>query len=107
MDLSRYESNELIQGSLHLLDRLYTPEITLFSKAIQTQLLVNEQSKQVFTEIEDLLPTLRRYMSIDAGEIERGGIIRMLNTLTTMCSLEQEEEEPHQQNQRIVYNSGK
>ncbi len=106
LDLSRYDSDELVQGSLHLLNRFFSSEISLFDKAIQTQLLVTQQSKTVFKDIEEQLPILRRYMSVDVGEDERAQLIRILRTFTGMCSLEGEEQEPNQQNQKILYNFG-
>ena len=106
IDLSCYESNQLVQGSLHLLNRFYSAEVTLFQKAIQTQLLVTEESQRVFGEIRQLLPTLRRHLSVDAGESQRAEIIRILNSFTQMCSLQEDNEQPHQQNQNILYNFG-
>lgn len=106
LDLANYSSDTLVQGSLHLLNRFYSSEVTLFTKAIQTQLLVTDQSKQVFKEIEDLLPTLRRHLSIEIGNKERGEIIDILEKFTAMCVLEEEESEPHAQNQKILYNYG-
>ena len=106
IDLSRYDSSELVQGSIHLLNRFYSAEVTLFQKAIQTQLLVTEESQRVFTEIKELLPDLRRLLSVDAGESQRKEIIRIINTFTQMCVLQQDDEEPHQQNQKILYNYG-
>ena len=91
---------------MHLLNRFYSAEVTLFQKAIQTQLLVTEESQRVFTEIKELLPDLRRLLSVDAGESQRKEIIRIINTFTQMCVLQQDDEEPHQQNQKILYNYG-
>ena len=107
LDLSEYESDELVQSSLHLLNRFYSSEVSLFQKAIQTQLLVTDQSKDVFQKVGNELPILRRYMSIDVGEDERANLIRILKTFTRMCSLQGEEQEPHQQNQKILYNFGR
>ena len=104
LDLANYSSDSLVQGSLHLLNRFYSSEVTLFSKAIQTQLLVTDQSKQVFRDIEKLLPILRRHLSIDIGNKERGVIIDILEKFAAMCVLEEEESEPHPQNQKILYN---
>jgi len=106
IDLSCYDSNELVQGSMHLLNRFYSAEVTLFQKAIQTQLLVTEESQRVFTEIKKLLPDLRHLLSVDAGESQRKEIIRIISTFTQMCVLKEDEEEPHQQNQNILYNYG-
>ena len=106
IDLSKYQSDKLVMGSLHLLNRFYSAEVTLFEKAIQTQLLVTDESQRVFAEIEQLLPRLRHHLSIDAGESQRVEIIHTLNTFTRICSLQDDEEQPHQQNQNILYNFG-
>ena len=47
IDMSRYESDELVQGSLHLLSRLFSSETSLFHSAMQTVLLLTEKSKNV------------------------------------------------------------
>jgi len=62
LDLSLYHNDQLIQESLHLLNRFYSAEITLFDKAIQTELLVTPDSVQVFQEIRTELPDLRRWV---------------------------------------------
>lgn len=104
--LENSHHDDLVQGSLYLLNRFYSSEANLFSKAIQTQLLVAEDSKKVFREIGQLLPTLRRYMSIDAGGRERAEIITIMQTFTKMCVYDEDKGEPHRQNQRILYNYG-
>ena len=106
IDLSKYQSEKLVLGSMHLLNRFYSAEVTLFEKAIQTQLLVTDESRRVFAEIEKLLPPLRHHLSVDAGESQRVEIIHTLNRFTKMCSLQEDEEQPHQQNQNILYNYG-
>ena len=45
--MSRYDSDELVQGSLHLLNRYFSAETSLFHSALQTQLLVTKESKEV------------------------------------------------------------
>ena len=60
LDLANYKDDEIVQESLHLLNRYFSTEITLFQKAIQTQLLVTTESRSVFEQIQDLLPRLRR-----------------------------------------------
>ena len=79
--------------------------MTLFEKAIQTQLLVTPKSCEVFKDVSDLLPNLRRYMSNDVGDSGRAEIIKILRTFTSMCHLN-DEDEPHPQNQKILYNFG-
>ncbi len=98
---------ELVQGSLHLHNRLFSSEISLLNKATQTQLLVTQQSQKEFKKIEKALPILRRYMSADVGEDEISELIQILRDFTEMCFFKGEEQEPHQQNQSILYNSGK
>ena len=40
-DLSRYQNDELLHESLHLLGRIYATEENLFEKATQAQVSVN------------------------------------------------------------------
>ena len=86
--------------------RYYSSEVTLFKKCVQTQLLIAPKSREVLEDVCNLLPTLRRYMSNDVGDSERAEIIRILQTFTKMCHLN-DEDEPHPQNQKILYNCGK
>ena len=106
IDLTCYGSNDLVQGSMHLLNQFYSAEETLFQKAIQTQLLVTDESRSVFAEIKKLLTPLRRHLSVDAGESERMEIINILNAFTGMCVMQEDDEEFHPQNQKILYNFG-
>ena len=106
LDVANYKEDELTQDSLHLLNRYYSTEITLFLKAIQTQLLVTDKSEKVFEEVCELLPVLRRYLSIEVKEKGRAEIVRILKRFTEMCCLEGDEQEPHPQNQKILYNYG-
>ena len=47
VDISCYHSDELVQESLHLLNRFFSAETSLFHSALQTQLLLTQQSKEV------------------------------------------------------------
>ena len=47
IDMTCYDSDELVQGSLHLLNRLFSAEASLFHSALQTQLLLTPKSKEV------------------------------------------------------------
>lgn len=61
---------------------------------------------QVFEKIGELLPTLRRLLSVDLGEASRTEVVDILRTFTDMCQLPSGESEPHTQNQKILYNFG-
>lgn len=47
IDMSCYHSDDLVQGSLHLLNRFFSAETSLFDSSLQTQLLLTQQSKEV------------------------------------------------------------
>ena len=66
LDLANYYDDELIQESLHLLNRFYSAEITLFQKAIQTELIHTEESHTVLSQVIHMeLPTIRRLVRCD------------------------------------------
>ena len=44
LDLSHYDSDALVQGSLHLLNRFFSEELAVFDSAVQTQLLQTDKS---------------------------------------------------------------
>ena len=60
----------------------------------------------MFKEIGNLLPTLRRLLSVDLGEASRAEVVDILRTFIGLCQLSVEEAEPHTQNQKILYNFG-
>ena len=79
----------------------------MFTKAIQTQLLVTPESCKIYSDITEQLSMLREYISVDILESDKAAaeIIRILKLFTRWCHLD-DEDEPHSQNQKILYNSG-
>ena len=61
---------------------------------------------KVFSKIEDMLPNLRRLLSLDLRDDGRSEVIHILQTFTEVCQLPLQESEPHTQNQKILYNFG-
>lgn len=61
---------------------------------------------KVFKKIEEMLPNLRRLLSLDLRDDGRAEVIGILQTFTEMCQLPLQESEPHTQNQKILYNFG-
>ena len=124
LDLANYEDEDLVQGSLQLLDKLYSSELNLFQRALQAQLLITEESKELHAEINCLLHSLKQYLnpkvslhsksasqSLTSDEEAMSPVIikeSPLKKLTDKCWLQGEVEgfEPHQQNQSIIYNFG-
>ena len=108
----RYEDDDLIQGSLQLLDKYYTSEATIFQGAGQVELLVTRESVELFNNIEkSILSDLREYL--DMKNVM--GSFQMpisgnspLEVLTRKCWIQGDVTncEPHQQNQKIIYNFG-
>jgi hypothetical protein len=88
--------------------RFYSRDLELFTKAVQIQLLVAQESCKVFSDINEQLSILRECMSADISESDKATaeIIRILKLFTRLCHLD-DEDEPHGQNQKILYNSGK
>lgn len=114
LDLAQHEDEELIQSSLQLLDKFHTLETNLLSSATQAQLLITETSIALHNTIEQrLLSSLQDYLNwknIMVDESHRSGVSghSPLLELTRYCWLGGEVEgyEPHQENQKIIYNFG-
>jgi inositol 1,4,5-triphosphate receptor type 1 len=113
IELSSCNCHKLVQRSLHLLNRHFSAETTLFQRAVQTQLLTTEESKKVFEDIEKQLPTLRRYLSVDLSDDTSTKVVKILKSFTAMCQLSVGDNQPctthiypHTQNQKILYNIG-
>nr|KAG5699258.1 hypothetical protein BaRGS_000460 [Batillaria attramentaria] len=60
MDLSHYNYDEMVRKSMQLLNRYYTAYRTLFTRAVQAQVLITEHSVEVSMKLDTVLPALRR-----------------------------------------------
>ena len=83
----------------------HTDESSLFSQASEVQLLISRDSLAEHREVSSLLPTLRHLLSIDCSIQGQWKIVKILDGLTKMCCM-QDEDEPHQQNQHLLCNFG-
>ena len=64
-------------------------------------------SIQVFNDIRDQLPTLRRCLSVDLSEDSKDKVEKILKGFSTMCQLPNPTYTyPHAQNQKILFNFG-
>lgn len=114
LDLVQYQDDEILQGSLQLLDKYFTTEAELFLKARQTELLITERSIELYNRVErSILSRLREFLDkknvMDALQASLFAGYSPLEELTGSCWIEGEVLgfEPHQQNQKIIYNFGK
>ena len=105
IDLSCYENDDIIRQSLKLLTTIHFHDATLFSHAAHTQLLIAEESLLVSKQIQSLLPTLRHLLSIDCDVDGQRKILNILVKLAEFCS-HANDEEPHVENQLMLYNYG-
>ncbi len=105
LDLTYYESPNLVQHSLLLLDRYYTTESDIFKNAFKSQLLKTTQSANFYNKVELLLLAHLRTgsagSSSSTGDAHKSSLIQ---EFTQSCWLEGEVEgsEPHQINQNII-----
>lgn len=117
-DLAMYENDDLVQGSFQLLDKIFSSELQLFQRAVQAQLLLTVKSGRLYQHIYDHLHLLRQYLnpkicqySQSTPEQPTESMIErrtLLKGLIEKCWLVGEAIgfEPHQQNQKIIYNFG-
>ena len=107
LDLAHYESPDLIQHSLLLLDRYYTAESDIFQKATKSQLLQTDQSAIFYNKVVGgLMLDLIAYLRTGSGDVHNSS--SPIEELTKSCWLEGEVEgfEPHQINQNIILSFG-
>ena len=105
IDLSCYESDDLIRHSLKLLTGIHFLDHTLFSHAAHSQLLIAKRSIDTSKELQELLPKLRHLLSIDCDTEDQWKIVDFLEKLTGYCT-RTNDEEPHKENQLMLYNYG-
>ena len=108
LDLAMYENDDLVQGSLQLLDKIFSSELHLFRRAVQAQLLLTKESERLYKNISDHLHLLRQYLNPKILQYSESTPQSPLKKLTEKCWLADEAVgfEPHQQNQKIIYNFG-
>ncbi|XP_077867819.1 inositol 1,4,5-trisphosphate-gated calcium channel ITPR2-like, partial [Saccoglossus kowalevskii] len=106
MTLSNYKYDKMLQMSMHLLYIQYSSYSRLFSRAIETQVLLKGTSVSVFRECENKMPVLRRLSATKMNTNQFKELEDILDTFTGFCSLEDEPEERHPMNQIILYNCG-
>lgn len=114
LDLANYQDDDLIQGSLQLLDKYFSSEEHLFHSAKQTELLTTTKSVGFYNELENtILSELRDFLDMKNVMDSFQGMVPTgsspLERLTQKCWLEGEVVgcEPHHQNQIIICNFGK
>ena len=105
IDLSCYESDDLVCLSLNLLTVIYFHENDIFSQAAHCQLLIAQQSITTFKEVQHILPKLRQLLSVDCDVDDQGEIVKLLKELTHYCTLPGGKE-PNKENQLLLYNHG-
>ena len=105
INVSRYKSDHLACLALRILTQMHCFESSLFSQASEVQLLISQDSLAEHREVSSLLPTLRHLLSIDCSIQGQWKIVKILDKLTKMCCM-QDEDEPHQQNQHLLCNFG-
>ena len=123
LDLAMYKKDDLVQGSLQLLDKIFTSELHLFRRAVQAQLLLTKESEMLYKNITSdsdlrqyLNPKIHQYSESTPQQPTESLTMMVksvdskspLKKLTEKCWLADEAVgfEPHQQNQKIIYNFG-
>ncbi|EDV25315.1 uncharacterized protein TRIADDRAFT_55241 [Trichoplax adhaerens] len=106
LDLSKYEYNQMVVKSMHLLHRLYSTNYTLFDRAVQAQVLIKDSSCEVFRHAQKAVPVIRRILATNMNNDQATTLGEILDTFTGFCSLENDPTERHSMNQTILYNFG-
>ena len=105
IDLSCYNSDDLVCLSLNLLTGMHFHENAIFSHAAHCQLLDAQQSITTFKAVQHILPELRQLLSVDCDVKDQWKIVKILEELTHYCTLPGGKE-PNRENQMLLYNHG-
>ncbi|XP_019849951.1 PREDICTED: inositol 1,4,5-trisphosphate receptor-like [Amphimedon queenslandica] len=106
LDLSGYECDELVTGSLNLLTHMYFFEEELFSKAQQTQLLKCDRSLNDYKTVKNkILPDLWQLLRVDASGPNQEKLVSILRQLQSLCVFSSSHL-PNKQNQIMLDNFG-
>ncbi|KAL8600021.1 hypothetical protein ACOMHN_057790 [Nucella lapillus] len=106
MDLSHYDYDEMIRKSMQLLNRYFSAHRTLFTRAVQAQVLITDASVGVSSKLNSMLPALRRLATAKLTNDQAEELGNILDQLVMFCHLDGELEEQHNMNQSILYNHG-
>ena len=108
VNLTMYESDELLQASVRTLNRFYSAETMLLSKASQV-LLVNKESAshKCFMNVNERLPKLRQAMFVSVDDNSKSVICETLEEFTELCVMKDDQRQPNRHNQIILRNAGK
>lgn len=105
LDFTLHECPELVAEALELLEEHYTVKHSLFEYAIQTQLLVNEESISFYMKIKDGLTNFTRHSTASfTNDSQCEDLIEMIEVYTKESSLEEDPSKPNPQKQKILYN---
>ncbi|KAK3607291.1 hypothetical protein CHS0354_002916 [Potamilus streckersoni] len=106
LDLSRYDYDDMVRKSMHLLNRYYSAHSGLFKKALQSQVLVSDSSVKAFKSMNKRLRVLRQLSTLKLADAEARKLCDILDNFIHMCHLQGDEGEPHRMNQNILYHNG-
>ncbi|KAI6652753.1 hypothetical protein LOD99_4139 [Oopsacas minuta] len=107
LDLTQYDNLDLVTTALRLLNNQFMVENNLFERAIQTQVLINDNSIELFKNTDRNLPEFRRLLKASLTNSDIcNRLIGLLVTFVEACELPNDRTEAHQQNQKILYNFG-
>ncbi|CAD5117763.1 DgyrCDS6509 [Dimorphilus gyrociliatus] len=106
LDLSKYEYDDMITKSMHLLTKFFTAKADLFEKAVKAQVLLTDDSIQINQIIDGILPKLRRNAGSKMSNEQADESVAIIKQLIDMCHLVNDCEEHHTMNQIILANNG-
>uniref|UniRef100_A0A914V3I1 Uncharacterized protein n=1 Tax=Plectus sambesii TaxID=2011161 RepID=A0A914V3I1_9BILA len=108
VDLCRYEFDTLVVEGMFLLHRYHSSFEDMFSRAMQTQLLITERSKEVHAIVEKNLREIRLMLAdrnIDAENSRN--LKRILEEFSILCYMDGNRlGDAHPINQQILVNFG-
>lgn len=109
LDIANYEAPDLVQNSLLLLDHICGAENYIFQRALDSCLLLSDQSKRLYDMIKnEVLPNLPNYFGISMQDEYFVSELSPIQLLTEKCWLKEEVVgyEPHKINQGIINSFG-
>ena len=107
MDLVQYHSDRLIQKGLLVLDQYYSFYGDLFDIALSIQLLLTTESLEVYDHIKNMQDQLDQFLSAGYTDEYIPAAKSALTSLTRLCYIEGEVDEPNPINQKIIMNFGR
>ncbi len=105
LDLSNYRNSQINLLSLLILNREYSQLQEFVELGKKARIIIVNESSEIYQRIFNEIAPLRRQISVKMEKKNIDEVKRILDYFTTLCGLPDDQNEPHIENQKILFNA--